>query len=438
MSRVTRSRETPVGRRRLTGVLVLAAIIALAVLAYVRPNPFADELTIRAMFDDAAGIGVVGSEVRMAGTPVGKISERRRVGDDALVIMQLDSDAGPIRRDARAELRPRTAFEGTAFVNLRPGSDGAAELGDAVLPKARTRNFVALDEALRFAEPDVRAALSDDVRALARVLRGEGSAGLRGALRDAPTLTRDLSAGTRAARGPTGTELQGAIEGFAATVTAVAAEETSLRPLLRSAGPTFEALDTDDGAPLDRALRVLPGTVSELDRGGRALASLVDRVDVVGGELRPGLRALAPAVDAVRPLVRSAEPVLAQAPPLLHELRMAVDAGGAAARPADRLLRSLDPTLKLLDSSLLPALAKPTSLGLPAYLQFISLFQGGAGAFRPFLPPGDGPGPGPGHFTRFSARFFTGIGLPAPPCSGIGRVNEQAADLLSKNGLCTP
>ena len=79
----------------------------------------------------------------------------------------------------------------------------------------------------------------------------------------------------------------------------------------------------------------------------------------------------------------------------------------------------MDPTLTLLDSSLLPALEKPTSLGLPSYLQFVTMFQGGAGAFRPFTEGQGAPllNSGPGHFTRFSARFFTGIGAPLAPCS---------------------
>lgn len=441
MSRMTRRPELTVARRRLIGVLVLSGAILLVVLAYLRPNPFADELTVRAMFDDVAGIGVVGTEVRMAGTPVGKISDRRRVGDDALVTMKLDPDAGPIRRDASAELRPRTAFEGTAFVELRPGSAAGKDLGVEVIPRIRTRTFVALDEALRFATPDVRQTLRDDVHSLGALLTGDGSAGLRETLRRAPALTRDLARGARAARGPTGTELQGVVEGLADTVHAVAAEEKSLTGFVRAAGPTFAALDTDRGAPLDRSLRILPSALANLDSGGRALRAVVHRVDVVSDDLRPGLRALSPALDETEPLLRSARPVLVRAPTFLREIRAALSAGGRAGRPADRLLRTLRPTAKILDSSLLPALEAPTGLGLPSYLQFTNMFQGGAGAFRPFLGKGSGLpllDPGPGHFTRFSARFFTGLGAPLPPCAGIGRINALAAQVLSRRGLCTP
>ena len=440
MSRVTRRQPPSQQRLRAVGIGVLAAAILVSVFAYVKPNPFAGELTVRANFENAAAIGVSGAEVRMAGVRVGKVTDVKRAGDNAVVVMAIDPDAGPIGRDASAHLRPRTAFEGAAFIDLEPGSTGGEKLGDRVIPQTRAYNFVALDEALRFAVPDVRKALSRDVQSLSRILRPEGRDGLRGTLRAAPRLTRRLGVGARAARGRNRTELRGAVKGFADTVAAVAQEQESLLPLLRGARRTVAALNADRGAPLDRSLRTLPRALADLDVGGRALVGLVDRVEVVGGELRPGLRELKPALDDLTPLVRSARPVLTQSAPFLHDLRSGLHAGGTGSRPASQLLRTLDPTLSLLQSSLLPALEKPTSLGLPAYLQFVTMFQGGAGAFRPFTKGQGAPlvNSGPGHFTRFSARFFTGLGMPLAPCSSIGRISPDAETLFSRANLCTP
>ena len=440
MSRVTRRQPPSRQRLRAIGIGVLAAAILISVLAYVKPNPFADELAVRANFENAAAIGVAGAEVRMAGVRVGEVTDVKRAGDHALVVMGIDPDAGPIGRDATAHLRPRTAFEGAAFIDLEPGSTARGKLGDRVIPRSRAYNFVALDEALRFAVPDVRKAISGNVRSLSKILRPEGRDGLRGTLREAPALTRRLSVGAHAARGRTQTELRGAVKGFADTVAAVSQERASLTPMLRGARRTVAALNADGGAPLERSLRVLPRALADLDVGGRALIGLVDRVEVVGGELRPGLRALKPALDDVAPLVRSARPVLTRTAPFLHDLRSALHAGGRGSRPASQLLRALHPTLSLLDSSLLPALEKPTSLGMPSYLQFVTMFQGGAGAFRPFTTGQGAPlvNSGPGHFTRFSARFFTGIGAPLAPCSSVGRISPQAETLLTRTNLCTP
>lgn len=442
MSGLRRADELrPIGRRRATGVLVLVVVSVLLLLAYLRPNPFADTQTVRAVFDDAAGLGVVGGEVRMAGVPVGRIAEVRRVGDDALIELELEPQAGTIHADATAELRPRIAFEGTAFVELRAGSSASPPLGDSAIPREQTRNYVALDEALRFARPATRDAIAGTVRDLGAGLNGEGRAGLQGTLRAAPQLTRDLAVGARAARGPEGRELERALKGLATTTDALARNERDLVPLMRGAAATFAALDADGGLALDATLRELAPALTELDSGGRALDQLVAQLQPLAVELRPGLRALTPALDRLAPVLRDARPVLADARPFVADLRRALRAGGAAAAPARELLVTLKPTLRLLQSSLLPALHRPTALGLPAYLQFLTLFQGGGGASRPFQTPETGQPPenfGTGHFMRFGARFFTGAGYPAPPCALLDQVNPAAAEQAAAAGVCAP
>src|SRR6476661_7343634 len=82
---------------RATGALIVAVAVAIVVVAYTGFNPFDDSTTVRAEFRDASGIGVVGQDVRIAGVPVGRITDVDRSGDDAIVTMKLDSDVGTIR-----------------------------------------------------------------------------------------------------------------------------------------------------------------------------------------------------------------------------------------------------------------------------------------------------------------------------------------------------
>lgn len=442
MSGLRRSQETvPVGRRRVTGVLLLIAVGALLVLAYVRPNPFADTQTVRAVFDDAAGLGVVAGEVRMAGVPVGRIADVRRVGDDALLELELGPEAGTIRTDATAELRPRIAFEGTAFVELHPGSPGRRALGDSAIPRSQTRNYVALDQALRFGRPATREDIAATVRDLGQGLRGKGRTGLQGTLRAAPQLTRDLATGARAARGPDGVELEHGLRELASTMDALARSESDLAPLMRGAASTFAAIDTDAGRPLDATLRRLAPALAELDAGGRALDGIVAGLEPLARELRPGMRELRPTLDRLGPVLRKARPVLADTRPFVSDVRRALRAGGRAAAPAGDLLKALDPSLRLLRSSLLPALHAPTALGMPTYLQFMALFQGGGGASRPFQTPETGTPPenfGTGHFMRFGARFFTGAGFPEPSCALLARADRVAARRAAAAGVCAP
>jgi len=206
-ARTGRPRPLRPAQLPLIGGLVVLVTVAGLVLAYLKPNPFNHTITVRAAFADASGIGVVGADVRMAGTPVGKITGVDRVGDHAVVTMQLDDSAGRIARDATAELRPQLTFEGTAFIDLRPGHARAAALGDQVIPLAQTRRYVPLDEALRFARPATRHDLRAMLEGLGSIMADPAPRGLQRALRAAPALVRALPIAARAAQGSTRREL---------------------------------------------------------------------------------------------------------------------------------------------------------------------------------------------------------------------------------------
>ncbi len=440
MRPVTRpNRELSVARQRLIGMAVIALTAVIVFVGYTRPNPFHHARTVHVMVRDAGGIGTVGADVRVNGARAGKITKRERRGDQAVLTLELDDGVGAIHRDARAELRPRTAFEGTAYVALDPGSKASPELGGDVLPTSRTRVYVALDQALRFAGPSTRQATRADMRALHEIFTRGGKDGISHLLRVSPSLTRDAAVAGRAARGPGGEALRGAVNAFAATLNTVDQSRDDLAAVARDGGPTFAAVNVDGSRPLDRTLTVLPDRLTDLRDGGAALQNVVARLDDLSGDLGRGVRDLPAALREFRPVLRSARPVLADAPPLLDALRGGVHDLALASAPTRGLLRALRPVDELLHSTLLPALLKPTSLGAPAYLQFINLFQGGGGAFRPFQTQAQGNAPlqaGAGHFVRFSARFFTGAGSPLPPCTALEQVNPALAAAFAKNGGC--
>src|SRR5262245_35282500 len=101
------------------GGVILAGACAVVLFAYAGPNPFDDRGTVRAEVAAASGVGVVGQDVRVAGVPVGEITDVERDGDHAVVTMKVEPDVGKIGDDATAELRPNLPFEGTAHVELR-------------------------------------------------------------------------------------------------------------------------------------------------------------------------------------------------------------------------------------------------------------------------------------------------------------------------------
>ncbi|MDX6582784.1 MAG: phospholipid/cholesterol/gamma-HCH transport system substrate-binding protein [Solirubrobacterales bacterium] len=427
--------------RRALGAAILATAVAAVLIAYTGLNPFDGRQTVRAEFADASGIGVVGQDVRMAGVPVGEITGVERDGDAALVTMKIDGDAGKVGADATAELRPNLPFEGTAHVELRPGSPEAAPLGEATIAVDRTRSYVPVDEALRTFDSDVREAVPAIAAGSAATLDGAGSAGLRRALRESPALLDDLAPAAAAAGGSHGTELAGAVRNLAATSDELAARSDRLAPLLDSADRTLAAIERDGSAPLDSNLAELPETLVRLRDGGAALETLVARLDPLARELQPGLDALAPTLAEATPLLARSGPVLAATTPLIGDLRAALRSGAAGAEPARSVLAALDPTLEVLDRSLLPALHRNTDeLGIPAYVSFLNLFGGGGGASAPFQTGAETTPltPETGHFMRFGLRFLTGAGLPLPPCALLARADSSLAAQLSKAGGCTP
>jgi ABC-type transporter Mla subunit MlaD len=459
----------PPDRRRLIGVVLLGAAVLAALLLWQRPNPFASETEVRAIVDDAAGLAPIGADVRMAGTPVGRVTARRRVGEDAELTLTLTRSAGPVHRDASAALRPRLAFEGTAYVELRPGTPGAPLLGDAVIPRSRTSTYVPLGDALGVLRAGRRADLQAVADALARTLREPATGALNDVLRRSPRLVAALPRVARAARGRHGRELRSAVTGLARTARAIAARADDLAPAaddaaataraIRAAGAPGAALGTAasagaagtaggaapsasgaagatapaaSGPALDAALARLPATVARLRDGGRVLRGTLGRTGALTRDARPAAARLRPALGAARPLLREAAPALRRAAPLLADARAGLDAAGPAARPARAVVRGLSPTLDILDGSLLGALERRTALGTPAYLSFLGLFAGGGGASAPFSPSGDG------HFMRFGLRFLTGVGQPLPPCTLLAKAAPALATTLAGAGGCTP
>lgn len=419
----------------------MLALIAVGVaLAYIKPVIFSSARTVRAMFSSAAGLGVTGRDVRMAGAVVGTISDVKRVGDHAELTLSLDPSVGTVHTDATAEIRPHLPFEGSAYVQLDPGSPGAPALGNRVLPLSQTRVYVPIDEALRVFTPPTRAATQADAAQLSQLLSGEGAGGLQQTLRGAPQLTATLAPAAAAALGAHGTELAGAIQGMSKTVAAFASRQSQLEPLVREASQTMAAFNTAADAPLNQTLSELPPTLQALGSGSQALDGILTRLDPLASQLEPGLAELAPTLSLAEPLLVAAAPVFRSAPPLLRRLRGALAAGAASTPAADGVLRALLPSLKLLEFSLLPAMLVPSpKLGLPAYLSFINLFEGGGGASQPFQTSADAAKPGQmgvGHFMRFYFRFMSGAGWPLPPCTLLAKANPQLAAAAAAQGVC--
>lgn len=438
--------------RRMVGIGAIA-VAALAIgLGIAQPNPFAERYRYWAVFDTAHGLGATDRDVRIAGANIGEVGTVERVGDDVRAELVLHEDLA-VHADARAKMRPRTLFEGSNFVELEPGSPSAPRLAEGdEIPLEQTATYVTVDEAVRVLRPQVRRSFRDLVGSGARTLRGEAVTGTQRTLRGAPGLLRPLAPAARAAQGPEGRELAGAIVGISRTVDELAESEEELVPLARRVNRTAAGLAVDDGAPLDAALGALPPALAELHRTAPELQAVIERLEGLSGELRPALPELAAGLRAITPALEGASPVLRDATPLIRDARTLARRLAEARPGLVRMFNLLDAPLALAPE-LFEVFNAPSEHGAPAYRQLVAgAFSGADATFRSYRTEAQAPD-APGHVLRiglyvnpealpgladlFGAGGQAGAAEPAhPACAEVARISEPAATQLRALGGC--
>jgi phospholipid/cholesterol/gamma-HCH transport system substrate-binding protein len=424
-------------RRRLIGIGVIVATVAIAVLATLRPNPFEDTRSIYARFDSAQGIGSIDRNVRVGGANAGEIGEVRRDDDDVIVELVLDP-AIRVATDAHAKLRPHTLFEGSAFVDLFPGSPGAPDLGDGeLIPEAQTDVYVSLDEATRLLRTENRTKLKHILGSAEEILREDAITGLRRTLKGSPALFEELAPASRALQGSNREELAGAVGGLSRTVDALADREQDLVPLAQRTNRTAAALAVDGGAPLDRAVAALPGPLEELAQNGALLTAVVDRLDSLSVELEPAARELAPLLRESRPLLRTGTPIIERATPLVAGLGKVLERLAGAAPSLERAISTLAPGVRRLSDSVLPVLTGDGQLGIPVFAQLGAAFAGGTASMRPYQTNAQNGG-SDGHVLRLGFYPDPGMFELRPFCGTIAELDAEVAAQLEAMGLCKP
>ena len=143
--------------RRLVYIGLAVALLPWVVIGVVRAatdDETKNNYIVRAIFDNASTL-VLGEDVKIAGAPVGVISDMNVTPDKkAAVSLRIDDDAfTPFKSDASCTIRLQGLI-GERFVECEPGTAGAAALakiedgdgrGERLLPVANTSSPVDLD-----------------------------------------------------------------------------------------------------------------------------------------------------------------------------------------------------------------------------------------------------------------------------------------------------
>jgi ABC-type transporter Mla subunit MlaD len=143
--------------RRLVYIALLVAVVPLLVIGIVREareDDTSDHYYVRAVFDNVSTL-VTGEDVKIAGAPVGVVTEMDVTEDDkAAVTLRIDDAAfTPFKQDAECGIRLQGLI-GERFVECEPGSTSAQALeaveegegeGEHFLPVDNTSSPVDLD-----------------------------------------------------------------------------------------------------------------------------------------------------------------------------------------------------------------------------------------------------------------------------------------------------
>lgn len=155
-------REHGMSRRR-AGAIALAVILAFTYLAFAKDIPFTHGHRLTMYFENVSNLKPR-SPVRIAGVNVGQVKtvSRDEGSSQVKVVVELNDAGLPVRADATARVRPRIFLEGNAFIDLHPGTPGAAELKDGdSIPESQTETYTQLDQVLGALRSDARDGLAD-------------------------------------------------------------------------------------------------------------------------------------------------------------------------------------------------------------------------------------------------------------------------------------
>lgn len=280
-----------------------------------------------------------GQPVTVSGVKVGTVEDVALSRGTAIVTARIDPDRLPhVYRDARAALVPATPSKDMQ-VDLDPGTARTGDLGDGVLPVARTDVPVDADELNAALDADTRDYLSTLISAAGIGLRDRGP-DLRALLHTLrPTLrqVRDINAAIAARH----RDMARLVEHLDELSAAFADQAPKLAGLVRDSDRSMRASARHDRA-LGTGLALLPGTL-------RASRAALTSGRALAAELRPTLQALTPATRGGARALDHAQPVLDASIPLVRdELRPLVGRLQPLAtglRPSIRRLDVMTPDL---------------------------------------------------------------------------------------------
>jgi len=350
------------------------------------------------------------SRVKVAGVPVGVLTEIEQHGDGARMTLKVDDGITEILgSDPSAAIRPTTILGGNYFIELTPGGDRGQAL-DGVIPVDRTSVPVELDATIGMLTKPARGAISKDVELIDETFSGPATPALREFVQSVPPSLRSSSQLLSALAGTKPDEdLTKAITGLQSVARQLTTEQDAL-------ADSLEGLESFSGtlARQSRAISATvargPETLRRTRSGLEDLAGVLDEVRTTSAAALPSVRSLSSLLRNSPEDVRTLRPVVADLRPLMQDLDPTAREAVPAARRLQEVVEDVrspvidrvnGPILRTLNS---PVAGKGSPLGYEqiAYMFTIlnlnSMTTDSNGAMINFQP-----GVGPDTFTEFGS-----------------------------------
>lgn len=310
---------TPKALRR-AGIIGIVVLSILIYFAFTKSIPFKSGYQISAYFTNAANIRPA-AKVRIAGVNIGKVVSVKTVpGSMTQVVMEVNKDALPIRRDATAQIQFRIFLEGNPFINLSPGTPGSPEIkSGGSIPATQTSGPVQLDQLFSAVNSDARKGLESIFTEIGTALNTKGTEeenrtqepSVRG-LTGAQALNKAFRYGPEGFRG--GARVFDALvgynpqdeltilRGFRDFNVAINDRETELVPLIHDFGATIGAFASDEDA-LRRSTKQFSRLAYESEPTLRALNQMLPQLTRWSYTIAPQLDEIPATVDAAYPWI---------------------------------------------------------------------------------------------------------------------------------------
>ncbi len=299
---------------RIAAVASLATAIVVVVLVLLGGGP---SYTLRADFQDAGGL-VVGNQVLMGPATVGSVrSISLTPSGEAQVTMSIDSGAAPLHQGTVARIY-ENSLSGIAnkYVVLEPGASEAPTIQDGgTIGENNTYSFVSLDQVFDALDPLTRAGLRGVIRGEAASIQGKSAqAGktlkyLAPGLASTSNLTAELDRNEPA--------FDGLLVQGAQAMQALASRSQQLSDLVGQTATTTGAI-AGQAQNLERALQLLPGTLTHATGTFAGLRTTLDSLDPLVAESKVASRRLAPFAASLKTFAQAAIPTVTALSALIH------------------------------------------------------------------------------------------------------------------------